>query len=76
MIAVLGAMPAVAGETYDRIKSIKKVVVGESRTFPGGPEFMSEHGVEVIDLDDPECVELMTRFIAEKPGLWNEDIGK
>jgi cytosine deaminase len=55
--------------------NIKKVVVGESRTFPGGPEFMRSHGVEVLDLDDPECAALMRRFIAEKPQLWNEDIG-
>ena len=55
--------------------NIKKVIVGESRTFPGGPEFMRSHGVEVIDMDDPECAELMRRFIAEKPQLWNEDIG-
>src|SRR5271170_2610379 len=55
---------------------IKKVFAGESRNFPGGPEFMKAHGVEVIDLDDAECVELMRRFIADKPQLWNEDIGR
>ncbi len=55
---------------------IPKVIVGESRTFPGGPEFMRSHGVEVIDLDLPECVEMMQKFIAESPALWNEDIGR
>ncbi|MDQ3198700.1 MAG: nucleoside deaminase [Verrucomicrobiota bacterium] len=55
---------------------ISKVIVGESRTFPGGPEFMRSHGVEVIDLDLPECVEMMQKFIAENPALWNEDIGR
>ena len=55
---------------------IPKVIVGESRTFPGGPEFMRSHGVEVIDLDLPECVEMMTQFIAANPQLWNEDIGR
>ena len=55
---------------------IRKVVVGESRTFPGAPDFMRQHGVEVIDLDLPECVELMTRCIAANPELWNEDIGR
>lgn len=54
---------------------IKKVIVGESRTFPGAPEFMREHGIEVIDLDLPECFEMMEKFIRDKPGLWNEDIG-
>lgn len=54
---------------------IKKVIVGESRTFPGAVDFMVSHGVEVIDLDLPECVEMMQKFIAENPQLWNEDIG-
>jgi len=55
---------------------IKKVVVGESVTFPGGPEFMRQHGVEVLDLNNQECISLMNQFIAEKPDLWNEDIGE
>jgi cytosine deaminase len=55
---------------------IPKVVVGESRTFPGARKFMEAHGVEVIDLDLPECVEMMEGFIAAKPELWNEDIGE
>lgn len=55
---------------------IKKVVAGESRTFPGAKSFMMEHGVEVIDLDDKECYTLMQEFIKKNPDLWNEDIGK
>ena len=55
---------------------IKKVYAGESKNFAGGPEFMRSHGVEVIDLADPDCIALMSRFIAEKPELWNEDIGR
>jgi creatinine deaminase len=55
---------------------IRKVVVGESRTFAGASDFMRSHGVEVIDLDLPECVEMMRSFIAENPALWNEDIGR
>ncbi|MEA3212637.1 MAG: cytosine/creatinine deaminase [Chthoniobacter sp.] len=54
---------------------IKRVIVGESRTFAGAPEFMRQHGIEVIDLDLPECYEMMEKFIREKPQLWNEDIG-
>jgi cytosine/creatinine deaminase len=54
---------------------IPKVIVGESRTFSGAREFMESHGVEVIDLDLPECVEMMEEFIADCPELWNEDIG-
>ena len=55
---------------------IPKVIVGESRTFPGAVEFMRSHGVEVIDLDLPECVQMMQEFIAKHPELWNEDIGR
>lgn len=55
---------------------IPKVVVGESRTFAGARAFMEQHGVEVVDLDLPECVAMMNQFIAEKPALWNEDIGE
>ena len=55
---------------------IPKVIVGESQTFPGAKEFMENHGVEVIDLNDPECISMMQKFIKEKPELWNEDIGE
>jgi cytosine deaminase len=54
---------------------IKKVIAGESRTFPGAKEFMVSHGVEVIDLNLDECKQMMNEFIREKPELWNEDIG-
>ncbi|MBI4377176.1 MAG: nucleoside deaminase [Elusimicrobia bacterium] len=54
---------------------IKKVFAGESRNFAGAQDLMRRLGVEVIDLDDPECAALMRRFISEKPELWNEDIG-
>jgi len=56
--------------------NIKKVIVGESKTFPGGPEFMKLHGVEVIDLNDDECIKMMEDFIRDNPKLWNEDIGE
>ncbi|MCH8535639.1 MAG: nucleoside deaminase [Flavobacteriaceae bacterium] len=55
---------------------IPKVIVGESKTFEGAREFMEAHGVEVIDLALEECVEMMQKFIEEKPALWNEDIGE
>ena len=53
---------------------ISKVIVGESRTFDGAREFMESHGVEVIDLDLQECVDMMNEFIEAEPTLWNEDI--
>ena len=55
---------------------IGKVVVGESRTFRGGIDWLHERGVEVIDLDSPECVSLLRAFIEAHPDLWNEDIGE
>jgi cytosine/creatinine deaminase len=55
---------------------IRRVIAGESRNFPGAPDFMRAHGVEVVDLDLPECHEMMAAFIREHPHLWNEDIGK
>jgi cytosine/creatinine deaminase len=55
---------------------VPKVVVGESVNFTGGPEFMRRHGVQVTDLRDSECIEMMRKFIAEHPELWHEDIGK
>ena len=55
---------------------ISRLVVGEARTFFGGHEWLTEHGVEVVLLDDPELVALMTDFIAARPELWLEDIGE
>ncbi|SIT94327.1 nucleoside deaminase [Pontibacter indicus] len=53
---------------------IPKVIVGESKTFSGAREFMESHGVEVVDLNLPECIEMMEDFIQKKPELWDEDI--
>ncbi|MDN5200577.1 nucleoside deaminase [Fulvivirgaceae bacterium BMA10] len=55
---------------------IPKVIVGESQTFSGAREFMESHGVEVVDINSRECIEMMRDFIAKNPELWNEDIGE
>src|ERR1700729_1596489 len=55
---------------------IGTLVVGESRTFSGGLAWLRENGVEVIDLDNRECRELLEGYIAEHPEIWNEDIGE
>ena len=55
---------------------IPRVIIGENRTFLGGEELLRSRGVEVVVLDDAECVELMEDFIAREPALWNEDIGE
>ncbi|HUR00088.1 MAG TPA: nucleoside deaminase [Gemmatimonadaceae bacterium] len=53
---------------------IKSVVIGEARNFPGNVDFLRQHAVDVVVLDEPECIELMARFIRERPELWYEDI--
>lgn len=55
---------------------VPRVIVGESVNFAGGPEFMRRHNVDVVDLQNADCIEMMKKFIAEHPELWSEDIGK
>lgn len=55
---------------------IPRIVVGENRTFQGPEEYVRARGISLEIADDPECVELMQRFIAARPELWNEDIGE
>jgi creatinine deaminase len=55
---------------------IGTVIVGESRTFRGGIDWLTERGVNVIDLDSHECVQLLGQFISAYPQLWHEDIGE
>ncbi len=55
---------------------IGAVIVGESRTFRGGIDWLRERGVSVIDLDSPQCVQLLGGYISQHPQIWNEDIGE
>jgi len=55
---------------------IPKVVIGENHTFMGGEDLLRAKDVELQVLQDETCIELMRSFIAEKPQLWNEDIGE
>lgn len=55
---------------------VPRVVVGESVNFPGAPDFLRSRGIEVLDLHDPECIQMMGDFVRAHPDLWNEDIGK
>ncbi|MFZ1790489.1 MAG: nucleoside deaminase [Saprospiraceae bacterium] len=55
---------------------IPKVVIGENKTFKGSEQLLRDHGVEVLVVDDPECVQMMEAFIEKNPALWNEDIGE
>ena len=56
--------------------NIGKVIVGESKTFQGGIGWLRENGIEVVDLDNPDCKQLLNSFIAAHPEVWNEDIGE
>jgi creatinine deaminase len=55
---------------------IGTVVVGESRTFRGGIDWLRECGVDVVDLGSDECAELLQSYIAVHPEVWDEDIGE
>jgi creatinine deaminase len=52
-----------------------RLIVGESKTFQGGIDWLRENGVEVIDLQSDACISLLNGFIREHPEIWNEDIG-
>jgi cytosine deaminase len=52
-----------------------KIILGESRTFQGGIDWLRSLGIQVVDLDSQECVDLLNGFIAAHPEVWNEDIG-
>jgi cytosine deaminase len=55
---------------------IPRVVIGENETFMGDENLLRSRGVSVELLQDPSCISMMKRFIAEQPALWNEDIGE
>jgi len=55
---------------------IPRVIIGENRNFMGAEDLFRERGVNVVVLDDAECIRMMGEFIREHADLWNEDIGK
>ena len=55
---------------------IGTVIVGESVNFQGGIDWLRENGVEVVDMNSPECIEMLATYIKEHPEVWNEDIGE
>lgn len=54
---------------------IPKIVIGENQTFQGPEAYVRSRGVELVILQDAQCIQLMRDFIAQRPELWNEDIG-
>ena len=55
---------------------IPRVVIGENQTFLGSEQALRDHGVELTIVNDLACISMMQRFIADRPTLWNEDIGE
>lgn len=55
---------------------IPRIVVGENKTFQGPEAMVRSRGVELVVVQDPECIALMEEFIRARPELWNEDIGE
>ena len=55
---------------------IGTVVVGESVNFAGGIAWLRENGVQVVELNAPECIEMLAAYIVANPKVWNEDIGE
>ncbi len=74
LYTTLSPCPMCAGAIL--LYGIPRVVVGENQTFMGEEQLLRERGVEVVVVQDTACIELMRRFIAERPELWNEDIGE
>ena len=55
---------------------IPRIVIGENRNFLGAEDLFRQRGVDVVVMDDADCIQLMADFIRQHPDLWNEDIGK
>jgi creatinine deaminase len=55
---------------------IPRIIVGENRNFQGPEDYVRSRGVDVVILDDAECIKMMEDFIKDRPDLWNEDIGE
>jgi cytosine/creatinine deaminase len=55
---------------------IPKIVIGENQTFQGPEDYVRSRGVELVILNNAECIQIMRDFIAARPELWNEDIGE
>lgn len=56
--------------------NVGALIVGESKNFAGGLEWLRSLGIKVIDLADEGCVQLMAGYIRENPAVWHEDIGE
>ena len=74
LVSTLSPCPMCSGTAI--LFKIPRVVIGENQTFLGAEDWMRSKGIEIIQLNDPRCVQLMERLQREKPDLWAEDIGE
>ena len=74
LVSTLSPCDMCSGATL--LYGIRRVIVGENRTFRGPEEYLRGRGVELEILDDEECIAMMQEFIAKNPALWDEDIGR
>ena len=73
LVSTLSPCPMCSGTAI--LFRIPRVVIGENRTFQGREDWLRAAGIEVVNLDDRRCREMMEQFIRERPDLWDEDIG-
>lgn len=74
LVSTLSPCPMCSGTAI--LFKIPRVVIGENTTFVGAEDWMRQQGIALTILNDPRCIELMTRMQREKPDLWAEDIGE
>ena len=74
LVSTLSPCPMCSGTAI--LFKIPRVVIGENQTFLGTEDWMRSRGIEIIQLNDLRCVQLMERLQREKPDLWAEDIGE
>src|SRR5438046_2523302 len=75
LILVSTLSPCIMCTGASLLYKIPRVIIGENRTFRGAEDLFAANGVQLINLDNSECIEMMRVFIQEHPDLWNEDIG-
>lgn len=75
LVLVSTLSPCVMCTGTSLLYRIPRVVIGENVNFLGAEDLFRERGVELVNLNHPRCIELMRTFIADRPDLWNEDIG-
>jgi cytosine/creatinine deaminase len=73
LVTTLSPCPMYSGAAL--LFKIPRVLIGENKTFIGAEDWLAKNGVELIRLDNQECINLMSTFIKKNPELWNEDIG-